>query len=309
MNNSTKSTPVSPLSYRTLCLPFLITLILIMSCGSKEGHRAETQAVEVEPMEDIENQWIQLFNGRDMEDWDIKIRGYELNDNFGETFRVEDGLLTVSYDQYKAFDNQFGHIFYKEKFSDYLISIEYRFIGDQAPGGEGWALRNSGVMLHSQSAASMSKDQDFPASIEVQFLGGNGVDERSTANLCTPGTLVVLNDRLFTDHCTNSSSKTYHGDQWVRVDVLVLGDSIVSHIVEGDTVLTYENPQLEVENMKDIDPDARIVGQSLTEGYIALQSESHPIEFRKVDLFDLKKYRKDPNQLKVVLDKLSERNK
>lgn len=308
MKNSTKPTPISHIGYKALSLPFLITLILIMGCGSKEGGRAETQVVEIAPMDDIESQWIQLFNGRDMESWDIKIRGFELNDNFGETFRVKDGLLTVSYDQYEAFDNRFGHIFYKEKFSDYLISIEYRFVGDQAPGGEGWALRNSGVMLHSQSAASMSKDQDFPTSIEVQFLGGNGVDERSTANLCTPGTLVVLNDRLFTDHCTNSNSETYHGDQWVRVDVLVLGDSIVSHIVEGDTVLTYENPQLEVANLKDIDPNAKVVGQLLTEGYIALQSESHPIEFRKVDLFDLKKYRKDPNQLKAVLDKLRQRD-
>lgn len=309
MKNYTETAYISKLSKRALNLFFLILLTLIVSCGQKEGQRSETALDEPSSKNEVEGEWIQLFNGRDMDDWDIKIRGFEVNDNYAETFRVEDGLLKVSYDQYDAFEDRFGHIFYKEKFSDYLLSIEYRFVGEQAPGGAEWALRNSGVMIHAQSAASMSKDQDFPTSIEVQFLGGNGVDERSTANLCTPGTLVVLNDRLFTDHCTNSTSKTYHGDQWVRVDVLVLGDSVVSHIVEGDTVLTYESPQLEVGNMKDIDPDAKIVGQLLSEGYIALQSESHPVEFRKVALFDLGKYRNDSDGLKTVLQQLRDRNK
>lgn len=307
MKDFTTTNPVSRVSQELLKLVFLTTLILIMSCGSKEGQRVETGSIELDSQDDIEGQWIQLFNGKDLEDWDIKIRGYEINDNYGGTFKVEDGLLKVAYDQYEAFDNKFGHIFYKDKFSDYLISIEYRFVGEQAPGGEGWAFRNSGAMLHAQSAESMGKYQDFPASIEVQFLGGNGIDERSTANLCTPGTMIVLNDKLNTEHCINSNSKTYHGDQWVRVDVLVLGDSIVNHIVEGDTVLTYKNLQMEVERMRDIDPDARIVGKPLTEGYIALQSESHPIEFRKVELFDLRKYRKDPVQLKAVLEKLRSR--
>lgn len=289
-------------------LLLLVSLILIMSCGSKEGQREEAGLAESKSKKELNDQWIQLFNGENLENWDIKIRGFDVNENYGETFRVEDGLLKVSYDQYEVFDNKFGHIFHKEKFSDYLISIEYRFVGDQVPGGEGWAFRNSGVMLHSQSAASMGKDQDFPTSIEVQFLGGNGTDERSTANLCTPGTLVVLNDRLLTDHCVTSSSKTYHGDQWVQVDVLVLGDSIMTHIVEGDTVLTYESPQLEVESMRDIDPDTKNVGKPVTEGYIALQSESHAIEFRKVELFDLKKYRERPADLKAVLEKLRNRD-
>lgn len=307
MKNYTETAYISKLSKRTLNLFFLISFTFIVSCGQKEGQRNQTALDEPPSTNEVEGEWIQLFNGRDMDDWDIKIRGFEVDDNYAETFRVEDGLLKVSYDQYDAFEDRFGHIFYKEKFSDYLLSIEYRFVGEQVPGGAEWALRNSGVMIHAQSAASMSKDQDFPTSIEVQFLGGNGVDERSTANLCTPGTLVVLNDRLFTDHCTNSTSKTYHGDQWVRVDVLVLGDSVVSHIVEGDTVLTYESPQLEVGNMKDIDPDAKIVGELLSEGYIALQSESHPVEFRKVALFDLEKFRNDQDGLKTVLQQLRNR--
>lgn len=232
-------------------------------------------------------EWIQLFNGKDMTDWQVKIRGYDLNDNFGNTFRVEDGLLKVGYDAYDNFDTRYGHIFYNQAFSYYKFRTEYRFTGDQAPGGEGWAFRNSGIMVHSQQPESMGKDQDFPISIEVQLLGGPETGERPTANLCTPGTHVEMDGKLFTDHCINSSSKTYRGDQWVTGEVVVLGDSLITHIVEGDTVLSYSKPQIGGGVVSGYYDWVKKDGTPLTEGYISLQSESHPVEFRKVELLNL----------------------
>lgn len=228
--------------------------------------------------------WIQLFNGKDLSGWKVKITGYELGDNYGNTFRVEDGVLKVAYDQYDRFDNRFGHIFYEQPFSNYVIRVEYRFVGEQCPGGESWAFRNSGIMVHCQNPESMRVDQKFPVCIEVQLLGGDGTHERSTANLCTPGTNVMLNGQLWTQHCTNSSSRTYHGDQWVTVEVEVRGNKSIRHIIDGQAVLEYSQPQLD-----DIDEDARRLLESghalmLDGGYISLQSESHPIEFRKVEL-------------------------
>ena len=252
---------------------FLLALIAI-SCSSDK--KAE------------EKEWIQLFNGKDLNDWDIKIAKHELNDNFGNTFRVDSGKMVVRYDQYDSFRYQYGHIFYKKKFSYYLLSVEYRFVGDQATGGEGWARRNSGAMLHCLSPQSMLRDQDFPISIEAQFLGGLGEGERPTANLCTPGTEVHMADTLFTPHCINSRSKTYDGDQWVHVEMLVLGDSLIRHMVNGDTVLEYTKPQIGGGVVHNFDPAVKIDGTPLTEGYISLQSESHPIEFRKVELLELK---------------------
>ena len=228
--------------------------------------------------------WIQLFNGKNLEGWDVKIAGHDLNDNFANTFRVEGGLLKVRYDGYESFNNQFGHMFYREPFSHYVVAVEYRFVGQQARGGADWALRNSGVMIHSQSAKSMAKDQDFPISIEVQLLGGNGTGERSTANLCTPGTHVVMHGQLITEHCLNSRSKTYHGEQWVRVEVMVLGDSLIKHSVNGDTVFEYSKPQIGGGVVNNYDPAVKQDGKLLTAGYIALQSESHPIDFRKVEI-------------------------
>jgi hypothetical protein len=232
--------------------------------------------------------WISLFNGKDLKEWKIKIAGHEVNDNYKNTFRVENGILKISYTGYEQFDDKFGHIFYKDKFSHYILRVEYRFVGDQVPGGPDWAYRNNGLMLHSQSPESMSKDQRFPVSIEVQLLGGNGLDERSTGNVCTPGTHIVIDDQLITDHCTGSNSKTYHSDQWVTVEVEVLGNTVIKHMVNGEIVLEYNNPQLD-----DEDPDAQKLikggNKMLDEGYIALQAESHPIEFRKIDILPLSK--------------------
>jgi hypothetical protein len=231
-------------------------------------------------------EWISLFNGKDLDGWHVKITGYELDNNFGNTFRVEDGIMKVSFDAYDTFNGRFGHIFYKDKFSRYRLRVEYRFTGEQCPGGPGWAFRNSGVMFHSQSPQSMKKDQNFPVSIEAQLLGGDGKTERPTANVCTPGTNIVMNGELISRHCTSSNSKTYHGDQWVTLEIEVYGDSLVNHIIDGQVVLSYQQPQLDRE-----DPEAQLLIKNdtimLNEGYIALQAESHPVEFRKVEIMIL----------------------
>ncbi|MGS2740159.1 3-keto-disaccharide hydrolase [Sinomicrobium sp. M5D2P17] len=281
----------------TLCLA-----ALTISCQTKNKEKSSAEpAVETAVQKP---EWTSLFNGKDLDDWKIKISKHELGDNYANTFRVEDGLMKVSYDGYEEFDRQYGHIFYKDPFSAYLLRVEYRFTGEQAPEGEGWAWRNSGAMLHGQSPESMLKDQDFPISIEAQILGGDGSDPRPTGNLCTPGTNVVIADTLYTDHCLNSSSKTYHGDQWVRMDMLVLRDSVIHHIVEKDTVLTYYKPQFGAGSVSNFDPAIKKDGELIKEGYISLQSESHPIEFRKVDLLDLEPYMDDLKKLKEVLEEV-----
>lgn len=266
---------------------FAISMIMILIIPAMSSLIAPEIVLAQKSNDPDKKEWIKLFNGRDLTGWDAKIAGYDLNDNFGDTFRVENGVMKVGYEKYDKFNNRFGHIFYKDKFSYYLIAVEYRFVGDQAPGGAGWATRNSGIMVHCQSAKSMGKNQDFPISIEVQLLGGLGKGERTTANLCTPGTNVVINGKLFTTHCVNSTSKTYDGDQWVRVEVEVLGDTSVRHMIDGKPVLEYQQPQIGGGNVANFDPAVKKDGTLLSEGYISLQSESHPIEFRKVELLNL----------------------
>jgi hypothetical protein len=233
-------------------------------------------------------EWTQLFDGKTLNGWMPKIRHNALNDNFGNTFRVEDGMMKVRYDAYNdQFQERFGHIFYKDKFSYYRFAVEYRFVGDQVKDGPGWATRNSGVMIHCQSPQSMLKDQDFPISIEVQLLGGLGKGPRPTCNVCTPGTDLVYAGKPDTRHCINSTSKTYDGDQWVRAEVLVLGDSLIRHFVNGELVMEYTKPSFGSSNVSDYDPAEKMDGQLINAGYISLQSESHPIDFRKVEILNL----------------------
>ncbi len=231
--------------------------------------------------------WIQLFNGKNLDGWKIKIRGYDLGDNFGNTFRVEDGVMKASYEGYEQFSERFGHIFYHQPFSHYRLRVEYRFVGDQASGGPGWAFRNSGIMIHGQTPESMTKGQDFPVSVEVQLLGGRGSGKRTTANVCTPGTHIEMDGKLITRHCINSSSKTYHGDQWVTVEVEVHGNKVIRHHMDGEVVFELNRPQLDPG-----DPNAKKMikdgDKMLSGGTISLQSESHPVEFRKVELLPLK---------------------
>lgn len=269
----------------------IVALALLVVAGLT-AMRANTPA---------DTKWIQLFNGKDIKDWSVKIRTHDLDDNFANTFRVEDGLMKVRYDGYTQFEQQYGHIFYKKPFSYYLLQVEYRFVGEQCPGGEGWALRNSGAMLHSQDPKTILKDQNFPISIEAQFLGGNGKDPRTTCNLCTPGTNVVMADTLFTPHCINSKSQTYAGDQWVTANFIVLGDEEVHHLVGADTVISYFKPQIGGGSVAPFDPAVKIDGKLLKEGYISLQSESHPIDFRRVAVVDLSGMKGDTKKLKETV--------
>jgi hypothetical protein len=230
--------------------------------------------------------WIQLFNGKDLTGWTPKFAKHDFGENYNNTFRVEDGLLKVRYDKWETFNEEFGHMFYKDPFSYYVIAAEYRFVGDQVKGGPAWAIRNNGLMLHAPDPKTMMKDQDFPISIEVQLLGGFG-KPRTTANLCTPGTNVVMDGKLETRHCINSKSRTYEGDQWVRVEVLVHGDELMRHYVEGEPVLEYTKPQIGGGNVSPVDPKVKVDGTPLTGGYISIQAETAPIDFRKIEVLNL----------------------
>ena len=246
-------------------------------------------------------EWVSLFNGKDLNGWNIKIANHSLNDNFNNTFQVQDSMIRVVYDEYEDFDDKYGHMYYKTPYSYYKLRFDYRFLEEQTSGGENWNVRNSGVMIHSQSAKSNALEQHFPVSLEIQLLGGLNKGVRTTANLCTPGTAVYFNGKLDYTHCITSKSKTYNGDQWVHIEAIILGNESILHIVENDTVLKYTRPEIDSsflsKDYKGKDWDNFGVtnkeiwldkaGKPIGEGYIALQAESHPIDFKNIELLDL----------------------
>lgn len=219
--------------------------------------------------------WVDLFNGKDLSNWSPKVRGFPLGENALDTFRVNDGVMQIRYDKYDEFGGKFGHIFSNAGyFSHYKLQVEYRFVGEQVKDGPAWALRNNGIMFHTQDPKTMTVDQDFPGCMEYQLLGGNGKDPRTTGNLCTPGSQVVINGELRKDHCMNSISETYHGDQWVTAELVVHGSKLAQHIINGKKVFEYNDLQWDD-------------GKPMEGGFIALQAETAPTDFRKVRILNL----------------------
>jgi hypothetical protein len=235
-----------------------------------------------------ESGWISLFNERDLDDWIVKIHHHEPDVNFGNTFRVANGAIVVRYDGYGDFNDQFGHLYYKQPFSHFHLKLEYRFTGELQPGAPEYTLLNSGVMFHSQDPRTMPAEQNWPISVEMQFLAGlEDGKPRPTGNMCSPGTDIEYQGYVYDGHCLESSSKTYHRDEWVSAELIVLGDSLITHIINGDTVLQYSKPTMGGGVVNGYDSAIWKPGTRLTSGYIALQSEGQPIDFRNIKLKNL----------------------
>lgn len=257
----------------------MISCLLFLSCGGMKQGSGKAGG---------DKDWVALFNGKNLDDWFVKIHHHEVGENFGNTFRVVDGTVQIRYDQYGDFNDQFGHLYYKVPYSYYHLKFEYRFVGKLHKGAPSYTLLNSGIMFHSQDPRTMLKEQDWPISIEMQLLAGLGDGKsRPTGNMCSPGTNVVYQGKIAADHCINSTSKTYDGEQWVSGELIVLGDSLIKHIINGDTVLQYSKPQIGGGVATGYDPKYKQDGKLLSSGFIALQSEGQPVDFRNIRLKDL----------------------
>lgn len=234
-------------------------------------------------------EWHSLFNGRDLAGWTVKITGHELGDNYRDTFRVEDGILKVDYSGYESFDGRFGHLYSDSPYSHYVLRLDYKLTGDSMAGAPPWIHRNSGVMVHSQSPLSMRLDQDWPVSLECQFLAEGTSAGRQTGNACTPGTNLVFNGTFSTDHIIEATSRLYPMDEWIHIEVEVHGHERVIHRVNGVEVLRYERPTLD-----ERDPDARRLlaagaPPEISFGHIALQAEGQTVWFRNIEIRPLQR--------------------
>jgi len=250
-----------------------VVFILLLSCSPKEKPEV----------------WVDLFNGKDINDWTVKIHHHEVGENFGNTFRIVDDMIQVRYDQYGDFNDQFAHLYYNNPFSKFHLKLEYQFTGELQQGAPEYTILNSGVMFHSQDPRTMLKEQNWPISVEMQFLAGlNDGKPRPTGNMCSPGTDIEYEGKVYEGHCLNSTSKTYGKDEWVQAELIVLGDSLITQIINGDTVLQYSKPTMGGGVVNGFDSAIWKPGTALKSGYIALQSEGQPINFRKVKLRELK---------------------
>ena len=267
------------MKYQFLLL--VCTAYFITSCENKKTTEKTVQEAPVEQAPE----WKALFNGENLDGWTMKISGKELGENYGSTFRVDSGILKIRYDEYGSFDNQFGGLYYDQIFKNYRLKVEYRFVGETAPGAPEWGYRDSGVQYHCQSPQSLTIDQAFPVCLEYNLHGGNGTDDRPVGEICASGTFVEIDGVVTKSYSTPATVPiTFHGDQWVTLEIDVQ-DSVISHFANGEKILTYTNPRYN----PDHDLGKTFIADSsdrVTEGYISLQSNSHPIDFRKIEIME-----------------------
>lgn len=233
--------------------------------------------------------WRSIFNGRSLEGWTPKIAGHPLGENYRDTFIVKDGAIRVSYAGYDRFNAQFGHLIYRTPLKAYRLRLRYRMLDPGVPDAPKWARSNSGVMFFGQAPEAMTLAQQFPVSIEFQILGKDGDGPRPTGSVCTPGTNIYFDGVMAKPHCTVSNGPTIPNGTWTRLELEVRPNGDVVQRINNVDVLHYGRPELDPR-----EPDAQpLIAQrggqlALTEGYISLQSEGHPIEFKNIEVQELR---------------------
>ena len=230
----------------------------------------------------VDDDWTPLI-GDDLSGWTVKFAGELVGVNYRDTFKVEDGVLRVDYSGWDKLDGTFGHIFTDVDYSAYDLRFEYRTVGEQVAGAPDWGFRNNGVLIHAQAPETMELGQGFPQSLEVQLLGADGDTYRSTGNMCSPGTDVVVADVRTDTHCIDSNKATTPHGEWVAVRVEAEAGGAVRWFVNDvetfavdAVVVNPDDPVMPVGRGED--------GDRLLSGRIAFQAESHPTEFRNVEI-------------------------
>ncbi len=197
---------------------------------------------------------ISLLNGKDLTGWSVDVPAHDAKKPEKPTFFVEDGMLVTS-------GKPLGHIYTEASFSDYSLTIEYRF-----PENAG----NCGVMVHSTEKRFHNKM--FPRSIEVQMFSGNAGDFITIGEDIT-GTNGASNPELV------GKSKTSRKENLTNKSEKPIGEwnTMVIHC-QGDVIVVTVNGDLVNVGTK----------SSVTKGMIGLQSEGSRVEFRKIELTKLK---------------------
>ena len=161
------------------------------------------------------DEWISLFDGNTLDGWEIKIKGYELNNNYRNTFSVKDESIIVSYDNYDSFGEKFGHLFYtKQKFKNYHLKLDYRFYGEHANG-----LKNEKytIAMARTSVPDSATSQFFINTSDNSFLDYPGQDG---AGYCVFGKVIEGTETI--DKINSVQTGSSNGHQDVPIDAVII---------------------------------------------------------------------------------------
>ncbi|MEP6845811.1 MAG: DUF1080 domain-containing protein [Panacibacter sp.] len=239
----------------------------------------------IHAQKDNTENWVSLFNGKNLDNWIPKIAGYKLGENFGNTFRMQDGILSTRYNAYDSFNNRFGALYYNKKFTNFRLKVEYRFVGETTPGAPSWGFKDGGIQYFCQPPETIGINQSFPVCLEYNLLGSDGETERGTGEICASGMYVEINGKRNASYCTPPLvKKAFDDDQWITAEIDVQNGRI-THFVNGEQILQFENPKYDSEN--ELAKKFIVNGvEMVKDGYISLQSNSHPMDFKSIEIME-----------------------
>ncbi|GAA5117877.1 DUF1080 domain-containing protein [Luteolibacter yonseiensis] len=200
---------------------------------------------------------VSLFNGKDLTGWTADVPAADKDAGISPSFIVRDGLLV-------SMGKPEGHLVSNETYSDYTLTVEYRF---PKKGG------NCGVLVHSSTPRALYGM--FPKSIEVQMMHENAGDF-----WCIQENIEVPDmekrrphkdgqkfgggpdDARNIKNLTDGSEKPL--GEWNTMTIQCKGKEIIVHV--NGTLVNH--------------------GTNCTagSGKIALQAEGTEVEFRKVEM-------------------------
>jgi hypothetical protein len=252
-------------------LTLLLTPLLLLSLSCNTNKNTTEKNTQ---------NWVALFNGKNLDNWIPKIAGYKLGENFGNTFRVENGILSTRYDAYDNFKNRFGALYYNKKFSNFRLRVEYRFVGDTVAGAPSWGYQDGGIQYYCQAPQTMDINQPFPVCLEYNLLG-----TRPSGEICANGIYVLVGGKRNEDYCTPPVVQVVPPkDQWSTAEIDVRNGKMTQY-VNGVPVISFSNPRYD--STKAIAKQFITPGNDMVQdGYISLQSNSHPMDFRKIEIME-----------------------
>lgn len=231
-----------------------------------------------------QGQWRDLFNGKDLKNWQVAIAGQEPGKDPDQLVQVRDGNIHMYADTDENANVPFGVIVHEEEFSHYHLSLEYRWTGKKfAPRKE--AIRDAGLLYHSTETNMV-----WPESVEYQIQEGDTGDivfirtggftwmhpnpEKAPEGQGKPGLLPEHGGYLM-PRVTNTWD--YIGrfpvldrnEGWNQVEILVRGADYAEHMVNGKTKARL----FDLQNQD---------GSPRSKGKISLQLEGAEIEYRNI---------------------------
>jgi hypothetical protein len=213
-----------------------------------------------------------LFNGRDLSGWCVALEGRRPGEDPNGVFRVSDGVMRVS-------GEETGGIVSEKSYRDYVLRVEYRWVGKSVGSRLGMAA-DTGVLYHSQGEM-FAWNGLWMRSFECNILRGRTgdfiivsdkgapvryaatVEGRVVADEANISNWFRLGSWANTEDTPDVFPERRYGE-WNRLEIVCDG-SRVEHWLNDVLVFEAEN----------LTP---------SQGRIQIQSEGHPVEFRRIDL-------------------------